>query len=560
MSRRRPQEPQRASATAPSAPVDRWHWIIGGLLAVGMFLACCFPLADTDLWWHLKTGEIILDTGQIPFVDFYTFTDADKPWIDLHWGFQVLMAAAHRLGGAPLLVVLKATVLTAALMIGWMACGRALPAWLRGLPWMLAVVTISGRGFERPEMFTVLFLALWLWLVERIDEHPRWMWWLPALQLAWINMHALFVLGLVVGASRLVDEVARQMAQGRWGLALALEWQNPRRATYVVVLCLFAALVNPYFEEGALFPLVLYRKFNVEQEFYAAQIGEFQQPYRFFQQHGFQNVFLDFEIALWCVTALSFLLLARRGRWSVYRLLLFAGFSHLAWEASRNTNVFSIMAAVLTCANLNELWMMPSKAARIPWTYIGMNWSAVALLAAFILSIPTGLWHDLTREEKSFGFGEREAWFPHAAAKFAGQPGFPDHAFAAHFGVASVYTYHNGPKRKIFMDGRLEVCTQQTFEAYNSILAQMASGIRQWEQRLRDQKGQLPVVLLDSRHSRAAINGLLLQPGWRLVFADASCAVFLETEQADRLGLPTADYRPLVQPPGAKLRAGQPSL
>jgi hypothetical protein len=546
--------PQRA-ANATTAPVDRWHSVIGGLLAVGMFLACCFPLSDTDLWWHLKTGEIILDTGHIPYVDFYTFTNADKPWVDLHWGFQVLMAAANRLGGSALLVVLKATVLTAALVIGWMACGRAAPAWVRGLPWMLALITLSGRGYERPEMFTLLFLATWLWLLERIDEHPRWIWWLPAVQLAWINMHALFVLGLIVGGCRLVEEVVRQIAEGRWGLAPAAEWETPRRGAYVILLCVFAALGNPYFEEGALFPLTLYRKFNVEQEFYAREIGEFQQPIKFFREHGFQNVFLDAELLLWCVAALSFVLLARRRRWSVYRALLFAGFSHLAWEASRNTNIFSLVAAAVACANLNDAWAMRSNTASSHRATKWMNGAFAALLAAFIVSVPTGLWHDWTAEGKSFGFGEREAWFPHAAARFAGQPGFPEHAFAAHFGVASVYTYYNGPQRKIFMDGRLEVCSQQTFEAYNGVLHQMATGDPRWEAMLRDSEGRLPVVLLDSRYSREAINGMLNQPRWRLVFADASCAVFLETAQAERLGLATADFRPLMAPPGAKVRS-----
>ena len=528
-----------------------------------MFLACCFPLIDTDLWWHLKTGEIILDTGQIPFVDLYTYTDADKPWIDLHWGFQIVMATANRLGGSVLLVVLKAAVLTAALMIGWMASGRALPAWLRAAPWMLALVTLSGRGYERPEIFTLLFLATWLWLIERIEDHPRWMWWLPAIQLVWINMHALFVLGLVLGGCRLVDELVRQFAAGKWGLAPAAVWVTPRRGAYVTLLCAFAALANPYFEEGALFPLTLYRKFNVEQKFYSANIGEFRQPIQFVREHGIQNVYLQAEVLLWCVAALSFVLLARRGRWNLYRVLLFAGFSHLAWEATRNTNIFSIVAATLACANLNELWLMRSGKANPPAAPVGrinlsdgMNWGAAVLLAAFSVWVPSGYWPEWTGEKKSFGFGEQEAWFPHAAAKFAGQEGFPNHAFAAHFGTASVYTYHNGPRRKVFMDGRLEVCTKQTFEAFNAILGQMARGDARWEASLRDKQGRLPVVLLDSRFSREAINGLLNQSQWRLVFADASCAVFLETAQSERLGLPTADYQPLIAPPGSKAPEG----
>ena len=63
-----------------------------------LFLACCFPLTDTDLWWHLKTGQLILAEGRLPQVDWYTYTDFDKPWIDLHWGFQLLVTALYGRG------------------------------------------------------------------------------------------------------------------------------------------------------------------------------------------------------------------------------------------------------------------------------------------------------------------------------------------------------------------------------------------------------------------------------------------------------------------------------
>ncbi len=36
------------------------------------------------------------------------------------------------------------------------------------------------------------------------------------------------------------------------------------------------------------------------------------------------------------------------------RVLLFAGFSHLAWKATRNTNIFAIVSVVVACENLAE--------------------------------------------------------------------------------------------------------------------------------------------------------------------------------------------------------------
>jgi hypothetical protein len=95
----------------------------------------------------------------------------------------------------------------------------------------------------------------------------------------------------------------------------------------------------------------------------------------------------------------------------------------------------------------------------------------------------------------------------------------------------------------------LEVATQQTFRRWEQILEQMATGDRSWETLLKDSEGNLPVVILDSRASRPAINGLLQTRGWRLVHADPAAAVFLSERQAQALNIPFADPRPLMFPP-----------
>src|SRR5690606_11616450 len=123
-----------------------------------------------------------------------------------------------------------------------------------------------------------LFLGVWLWVTLNAEQHPQRLWLLPIVQLVWINCHALFILGLAVGGCLAVDVVLRQFAQGRFRLQPPASISGVQLAR-VGGLCLLAAFCNPYFEEGALFPLVLYRKFSVEQEIYAARIGEFQQPF-----------------------------------------------------------------------------------------------------------------------------------------------------------------------------------------------------------------------------------------------------------------------------------------
>ncbi len=36
--------------------------LLGALLGV-TFLLGCFPMGDFDVWWHLRTGQLILERG-----------------------------------------------------------------------------------------------------------------------------------------------------------------------------------------------------------------------------------------------------------------------------------------------------------------------------------------------------------------------------------------------------------------------------------------------------------------------------------------------------------------
>lgn len=544
----------------------KWDRTLTGIVLLWTFLACCFPLYDTDFWWHLRTGELILERGELPQVDWFTYTDFDKPWIDLHWGFQLFITGLYRLGGVNLVILVKAAIITCAVTIAWHAKSvpdassvgdnEVLPTWTKALLWLPPIVAITGRGYERPEMLSLLFLACWLWIAARVEQRPRLIWLLPPLQLVWTNCHALFVLGLIVGVCYAIDRSAHAIIQRRRGLASSRNQPDARTIIRVGALVAVACFINPYFEEGALFPLTLYRKFNVDQEFYSKYIGEFQKPISFLMAGGWTgilsrltNIYLLAELLTWLSTAGSFIVLAFRGRCNVGRLLLFAAFSHLAWEASRNTNIFSLVSGVILTANCVELAAL-SHCSFSPRVKVRLNQTMCFVAVGLIVAVVTGQWNRWGEGIKPFRLGEAEAWFIHDAAKFAGQPGFPDRAFVANNGQAAVYSYHNGPEKRIFMDGRLEVCTRETFEQYNLILELMARGDPGWQAFVQGDRPGLPAVILDSRSSRSQINGLLNTPGWRLVFADPTAAVFVNERLAEKLNLPAANLQPLLHPPG----------
>ena len=85
-------------------PPDRATRLADGALVL-LFLASAFALGcqelyDSDIWWHLRTGQWIGEHREVPRVDPFTFASAGRPWIDLHWLFEVLLAKAFAADGA----------------------------------------------------------------------------------------------------------------------------------------------------------------------------------------------------------------------------------------------------------------------------------------------------------------------------------------------------------------------------------------------------------------------------------------------------------------------------
>ncbi len=69
------------------------------LVVVFAFLLGCQQLFDADFWWHLRSGQWILEHRRVPSVDPFTFASAGRAWIDLSWLFQVTLAIAFAMGG-----------------------------------------------------------------------------------------------------------------------------------------------------------------------------------------------------------------------------------------------------------------------------------------------------------------------------------------------------------------------------------------------------------------------------------------------------------------------------
>ncbi len=156
---------------------------------------------DSDTGWHVRTGERILATGELPRADPYSWTRPGGPWFAWEWGSDAAMGAAHRWRGLTGVAVLYTTAIAAVtwlwFRLQWQLGGSFLLACAMASP-MLS--TVNLHWLARPHVFSwCLFLAWLLWL-ERRTEPFGWKHAAAAFGTGavWANLHASFFLAPAV--------------------------------------------------------------------------------------------------------------------------------------------------------------------------------------------------------------------------------------------------------------------------------------------------------------------------------------------------------------------------
>ncbi len=196
-----------------------WAFLAVALPAIAALIA---SLQSVDLTYHLRAGGEILDSRAIPTVDTWTFTAAGVPWVDQQWGAQVILAAIYRLGGWTGLVFFRA--LLVGLIFGCLfAVGRRRGLDARLAAWLtLAAFVVSAAALSlRPQLLGMALFALVLYLVVDRHIHPRRLWAIPVIVLAWANLHGSFFLAPVVLGLAWLEDLHDRAPQPHRVLAVA---------------------------------------------------------------------------------------------------------------------------------------------------------------------------------------------------------------------------------------------------------------------------------------------------------------------------------------------------
>ncbi|HEY8924324.1 MAG TPA: hypothetical protein VIU64_08080, partial [Polyangia bacterium] len=174
-------------------------WLLwASAAALLLFVAgrCLVPMDETDLFYNLRLGEIILSTRSVPRTNLLSYTNPSYPDPNLAWVFQIVLVLAHRAGGIAGTVVLKTAFVGATFALLFRAAIRrgAHPV-IAALALALGAWAAEPRFVERPHLVTFLGLAYLLVALARAEAGaPRWLHALVPLGVVWANANSCYFL------------------------------------------------------------------------------------------------------------------------------------------------------------------------------------------------------------------------------------------------------------------------------------------------------------------------------------------------------------------------------
>ena len=294
------------------------------------------PLADPDIGWHIRTGELILATHSLPRTDPFSSTMHGQPWFAWEWLYDAALGVLYRACGLNgvvwLCAVIVATTFTFLLSQLLKRGTGLLPAIVLML---LAEAAATIHLFARPHIVSWLFALAWFVALERWEsgDVPRWLpWFFPASTLLWVNLHGEWLFGFALLGIYILAAIGTFLRATDPFVALRA-WHRARGMVVAGAASGLATFANPF---GWHLHAHIYR--YLSDRYLMNRISEFRSP----DFHGWaQRCF----VMILLLTFLAFAGHRRKVSLSRFFVVLFAVYTGLL--SSRNLPVSSMLMVLV---------------------------------------------------------------------------------------------------------------------------------------------------------------------------------------------------------------------
>jgi hypothetical protein len=404
--------------------------LLACLIFLVLHLAVPINLTAVDIGRHIKNGELILN-GQtsVLYKNFYSFTYPDYTFINHHWFFGVISYVIFHMSGFVGLSVFYILLLILTFLLAFDSARRYSNFNFALFSSVAALLLLISRPEIRPEGFSVFFVALDFWLLQRFLQRnisdSIVLTVIPIIQIFWVNTHIFFFMGPVLVGLFLWQAKLAGESKERFGLLVRLLW-----------ISVLVNLINPSGLWGMLTPLNGFKKFGYD-------LAENQSI--FFMIHRFEdNIIYKYYVVAAVMMVVGMVLCLRREGVKAWPMVVLGAFIMIAtFRAVRLIMPFGFLFIPLTA-----YFYGPYVKKAVIGLFLGV--ASVAGIFWYVCLVPARPYIGLMPNVN-------------ASAKFFKQSGLKGPIFS-NYDIGGYLIYHLAGQEKVFVDNRQEAFPPDFFQ------------------------------------------------------------------------------------------------
>jgi hypothetical protein len=473
------------------------------LLFAGVFLIAFKPIVDPDFWWHIKTGQLIVNTSSIPHFDMFSYSANGNQWIAHEWLSEVFMYGIYQLGGNFLSVLVFSIIITISFILVYLRCPKGSKPYVAGFVLLLGAIMSTPIWGVRPQVLTILNSSIFLFCLDQFKQKRKLKFLvpLPFVSLLWANEHGGFILGIGIIAIYLFSNVVDSIIN-------ICQTKNSIRSIFTnylwilsgtLMICLLLTIINPNGIRILIYPFQTVNDASIQQF-----IQEWESP--------------DFHERMWKPLALMIFLLIGSGMISRKRiatesilLCMVLGFATLV--SLRHVPIFSLITIPVLAQQISFLIRIGEE--RTPLNRFS-RWLIPIILGAVLFVVVLTFTQFKSKQLRT----ESEV-FPKQAVDWITRNKPEGNVFNTYnWGGYLIWRLY--PDYLVYVDGRCDMYGAKFISNYVDIYWAKPG----WELQLRQNDVNLVLLEKDTFLS----NALRLSPSWNISYEDEISVLFTRNQ------------------------------
>lgn len=474
-----------------------------------IFAAATRPITDPDFYWHLKTGQYLLETRSIPSVDIFSSVKFGSEWVTHEWLSELLMYSIFKWFGYLGLIVMFSGIVTATFGIVYRRCKEVAPhPYIAGFALIVGAAATMPTWGVRPQMLSMLFASIFVLVLGDYyrDVRTKAIWLLVPLMVVWVNMHAGFAMGLALIVLTIVSLLTDSLLLPNESIKKT--WPRLRGLCLLFAACVGAVCLNPSGARMYSYPFETLTSHAMMQ-----YIQEWKSPN--FHEPMFQALAL-----LFLVTFSALALSGKRPRPGELLVLVVTALATL--RSSRNVPFFALVAIPLLAEHswqwvINQPWgqwfTKPEKRETGSALSLKIVLNILLLLITPLTVIAIRVGNSVANQQAT-----EAGLYPAAAVNFIAKEKPPQPIFNEYvWGGYLIWRLY--PEYRVNMDGRADVYGDALVEEFLAV----HDGEPKWREAL--QRQGIRTVLVKPDVPLASL--LREDSAWQKVFEDNASIIFV---------------------------------